>query len=288
MTEQGIFINNLPELKRPVLIAGFDGWGNAMNIATGMISYIIRKFKARSFARLNSDIFYRYDEKRPYVHIDNGKLINISPPGGTFYAAANVSETKDLVLFSADEPGLNWYRFADDLYSLCGKLDIQTVFFLGSMYDNVLHTDKIVSGITSSEALSQRLREKNISSVSYQGPGAIQSTLMSEGQKKGFHCFSLWSHCPYYLQGATHFGLMSHLGSLLSSLGEFDLETSDLDVKWINLNEQIQALIKETPGLQAVIDELRKAKVRGSWERMKDSLGQHNNVINLKDFLEPK
>lgn len=288
MIEEGIFVNKLPELEKPFLIAGFDGWGNAMNIATGMISYMIRKFKARPFARLNSDIFYRYDENRPYVHIDDGKLINLSPPGGTFYAAKSVSDTKDLILFSADEPSLNWYRFTNDLFSLCSKLDIQTLFFLGSMYDNVLHTDKIVSGITSNKALSRRLKEKNISSVSYQGPGAIHSTLMSEGQKKGFYCFSLWSHCPYYLQGATHFGLMSHLGSLLSYLGEFDLETSDLDAKWITLNEQIQALVKDTPGLQSVIDELRKAKVRGSWERMKDSLDQHNNVINLQDFLEPK
>ena len=73
-----------------------------------------------------------------------------------------------------------------------------------------------------------------------------------------------------------------------SSLGEFELDTSDLEASWIELNDQIQELIENTPGLQSVIDELRKAKVRGSWERMKESLQKNEKVINLKDFLEPR
>ena len=59
MSQEGISVNQLPELNNPLLIAGFDGWGNAMNVSTGMISYLVRTFKARTFARLNPDIFYR-------------------------------------------------------------------------------------------------------------------------------------------------------------------------------------------------------------------------------------
>ncbi len=54
MSEEGIHIETLPELEKPILIVGFGGWGNALDIATGMVAYLIRTFKADSFARLIS------------------------------------------------------------------------------------------------------------------------------------------------------------------------------------------------------------------------------------------
>jgi len=288
MKEEGIHIETLPELQKPILIVGFGGWGNALNIATGMVAYLIRKFKAGSFARLNPDLFYRYDQARPIVNIEKGALKDLSIPGGFFYAAKPGSEGRDLLILKAEEPNLRWQYFAEEVFSLCERLGVEYVITLGSMIDNVLHSDRIVSGFGSSEALLEKLRQKNVSLISYHGPSAIHSTLHSEGKKRGFPCISLWCHCPYYLQGATHFGMMSHLGSLLSYFGEFELETEELEEKWKELEEEIHKVIETNPQAQALIKELRKAKVRGSWERMKASAKQDGKVINLQDFLDPK
>lgn len=288
MSKKGFKIEFLPVLQNPILIAGFDGWGNALNISTGMIAYLIRKLKAKPFAEINPDFFYRYDEKRPLVNIRNGNLRSIKPPGGSFYTAQTDPETIDLILLKADEPNLNWYTFADALFSLCRDVGINTIFTLGSMYDNVLHSDRIVSGLTSSRNLFDRMKQKNVTPVSYQGPTAIHSVIQTEGVRKGFQCTSLWCHCPYYLQGVTHFGILSHLAALLAFLGEFSVTTADLEKSWEDLNGQIQELITNSPEITAVINKLRKAKLRGSWERMKASAKSDDNVINLKDFLEPK
>ena len=287
MPDSGIQIKKLPKLTHPLLVVGFDGWGNAMNVSSGMVAYLIQKLKAKPFASLNPDTFYRYDESRPTVNIIDGNLISLSPPGGSFFAAKMDSDRGDLVLLDADEPNLKWHQFADELISLCRRLGVETFVVLGSMYDKVLHTDKIVSGIASSAPLAERLKAHKVAAVSYQGPSAIHSTLLTEGQKKGVDCFSLWCHCPYYLQGATHYGLLAHLGSLLASIGEFRLDVSDLEALWLELNGQIQSLVESNPALQSVIDELRKAKVRGSWERMRESARGNEKVINLKDFLKP-
>jgi proteasome assembly chaperone (PAC2) family protein len=48
-----IQFKELPQLKKPVLIAGFDGWGNALKISSGMAAYLIRKLNAKQFAKLN-------------------------------------------------------------------------------------------------------------------------------------------------------------------------------------------------------------------------------------------
>jgi proteasome assembly chaperone (PAC2) family protein len=287
MSEQGIQIEHWPKLENPVLIAGFEGWGNALDISSSMVSYMIRRLGAVCFARLNPDLFYRYDESRPIVNIEEGTLKGVSLPGGSFYSVETGSSGMDLVILKANEPTLRWLQFVDDLFSLCRKLEISTIITLGSMYDNVLHSDRIISAISSSDAHSLTLKEKNVIPINYRGPSAIHSTIHSEGQKRGFECISLWCHCPYYLQGATHFGLLSHLGALLSSLGGFELDREELDISWKELNKQIQGLIEKNPELQGMISELRKAKVRGSWASMKESEQKDGKVIQIADFLKP-
>jgi hypothetical protein len=152
------------------------------------------------------------------------------------------------------------------------------------MYDDVLHTDFIVSAISSSEEILSKLKGKNVGTINYKGPGAIHSTINSEAKNRGFDTMSLWCHCPFYLQGTTHSGLLSRLGSLLSWWGGFELDTEELDTTWRELNKQIQGIIDKNPELQGMISGLRKAKIKGSWDTAK----RHDKIIHLEDFLNPK
>ena len=96
---------------------------------------------------------------------------------------------------------------------------------------------------------------------------------------------SLWCHCPYYLEGAVHYGLQAHLAKLLSAIGGFECDTSELEAEWHHLNRQIQALIDENQELQNMIAEIRKAKVRSSWVDMKGTVKNGEKVINLTDYI---
>ena len=288
MNEQGIHIDQLPEVKPSVLIAGFDGWGNALSVSRAMVSYLIRKLDATKIAWINPEPFYRYDENRPNVNIDEGHLRTIAPPGGSFHVSqVDLEDGKGIAILKAREPNLRWFQFVDETLGLCSELGIRTIINVGSMYDDVLHSDRIISCIASDEELLIRLKQRNVSPISYKGPGGIHSTLHAEAQKRGFHCVSLWCHCPYYLQGATHFGMLSQLASLLSFLCGFDLDVSELETSWKELKKQIQDLVEENPELSAMISGLRKAKVRGSWASMKDAGIKNGKIIQLKDFLGP-
>ncbi|UCF58014.1 MAG: PAC2 family protein [Deltaproteobacteria bacterium] len=274
----------MPKLKDPLFIAGFDGWGNALDISRGMVDYLIRKLNVELFGEINPDLFYRFDENRPVVEIENGLLKKIFPPGGFLYATKPDLAGRDLIILKASEPHLRWFHFVDAILSLCKKSGVKTIVSLGSMYDNVLHTDTIISALASSEELLSKLRAENVNRINYKGPSAIHSTIHSEAKKRGFECISLWCHCPYYLQGTTHFGLLSHLGSLLSSWGGFKLDTEDLETTWRNLGKQIQGIIDKNPELQGMINDLRKAKVKGSWDTARKS----DKVIHLNDFLKSR
>jgi proteasome assembly chaperone (PAC2) family protein len=281
-------MKEFPQLKNPVLIAGFDGWGNALNISNGTVAYFIRRLEAKNFADFDPDTFYRYDEQRPVVDIEEGKLNTFTPPGGSLYAVETGADQSDLVLLKADEPNLQWFKFTDLLLSTCRKLQVEMIITLGSMYDNVLHTDRIFSGIATSQKMMAELKQRRINSISYQGPSAIHSIIQSEGTKKGFECISLWSHCPYYLQGTTHFGILSHLCELIAGIVNIELDTQDLDANWKKLEQQINKLIENNSELQALISNLRKEKVKGSAASLKATASGDEKIINLQDFLDPK
>jgi proteasome assembly chaperone (PAC2) family protein len=288
MNTAGIHIKELPQLNKPVLIAGFDGWGNALNISSGMAAYFIRRLKAEKFADLDPDTFYRYDEQRPVVNIVEGKLNTLTPPQGSFYAIETDENQSDIVILKANEPNLRWFKFVELLFSICEKLRIHKIITIGSMYDNVLHTDRILSGIASSPEMLSELKQKRIIPISYQGPSAIHSIIQSEGTKKGYECISLWSHCPYYLQGTTHFGILSYLGELIAGLVNFQLDTLDLQGNWKKLENQINTLVEGNSELQTLISNLRKEKVKGSAANLRGAANSDEKIINLQDFLDPK
>lgn len=277
-----------PELRSPVLIAGFDGWGNALDVSKAMISYLVRKLGAKKFANLHGELFYKFDEARPWVNIEEGEIRSVDPPVGEFFAASVPEADHDIVLFRAHEPHLRWFTFIEEVLAICKEVGVNLLISVGSMYDNVLHTDLIISGIATSQPLLQTLKDNNIIPITYHGPGAIHSLFHSRAKEMGFHGVSLWCHCPYYLQGATHFGLVSALADVLCSLCGFQIDKVELELSWKELSQQIESLIKKNPELQKLVEELKRAKVRGSWETIKGSLRRDGKVIHIEDFLRPK
>lgn len=284
MLRDSIHFERLPELHNPLFIAGFDGWGNALDVSKGTVDYLIRKLEAKPFAQLNPDFFYHFNDNRPLVNIREGILSDLSPPGGSFYSTQGSSGPRDLILFRGAEPGLSWHYFAERLLFLCHKLGARTLVCLGGMYDNVLHTDFAVSVSASDHKILEEFNKKGALTTSYSGPSAIHSTIMMEAQKRGFSNISLWGHCPHYLQGASHYGMMGHICSLLAAWGGFEVDTTELSAGWRKLNEQIQKAIDENPELQEMISTLRKTKIRGVWSEA----GSREKIIHLKDFLRPK
>jgi len=285
MEIDGFHVDRVPELKTPILIAGFDGWGNAMDVSTETVLFFINECNARSFARLDPDQFYRYDASRPVVNIEAGIMKHFLPPSGIFYAAATPPRSNDLVLLRAEEPNLNWNRFASGLMSLCRSLSVSTVITLGSMYDSVLPSDRIISGIASQTEHFEELSLRGMVPISYQGPSAVHSLIHVEAKKAGISSISLWCHCPYYLQGTTHYGILSNLARLLSSICLVDIDTSQIDERWDRLDTQIRQLMEESPELQKMISDIRKEKVRGSWASLERS-GANQKVIDIRDFLD--
>jgi proteasome assembly chaperone (PAC2) family protein len=286
MNDESLKIEELPRLKNPVFIAGFDGWGNALNVSRGMADFLISRLQARYFAAINADLFFRYDATRPVATIEEGILTHYRPPKGNFFVIeTGEHHAHDIIVLSADEPNLAWNRLVSEILDLLKNLGAKTIITLGSMFDNVLHTDRTISALVSNDALKSLLVQKGVQPISYHGPSTIHSTIHWEGQKRGFECLSLWCHCPYYLQGTTHFGLLSALGNLLAYLGNFSLDTRSLEESWEKLEAEIQTLLKDNSQLREVVDKLQKTRTKRG-RAFRQPIDPGEKIINLKDFLD--
>jgi proteasome assembly chaperone (PAC2) family protein len=286
MNDQAFQIEELPQLNNPIFIIGFDGWGNALNISKGMVDYLVQNLKGQKIGRINTDLFYLYNQLRPVVKIEEGKLLELKLPGGDLFAVTSGSGGRDLLLMTADEPHIRWQLFVDEIFSLCKTLNVDTIITLGSFLDNILHTDYIISGYASSEHLRQQLQDNDVNFISYHGPSAIHTTIQSEGAKAGIQCMGIWCHSPYYMQGTTHLGILAHLGKLLSHFGDFELDVTELDEGWEKLAEKLQELIDNNPELGDLVTQLRKQKVRGTLEGMRETEEVNPKIINIEEFLK--
>jgi predicted ATP-grasp superfamily ATP-dependent carboligase len=280
-------LETTPRLASPAVIIGFRGWGNALDVSAAMATYIVDRLNGRAIGRIDSDACYRYDDNRPVVNIQAGELKSIDPPGGRFFALHPDAGEKDLLVLVADEPHLNWQRFSNEVVELAVHVGAPVVLTLGSMFDHVLHTDRIISAASTGGDFEAVFRRFAVAPIDYQGPSAIHSLILDACRKRGIAGASLWSHCPAYLQGITHHGLMMALGRLLADLVGFSLPTDRLESRWEALEIQIGQLISENPKLEGIIDQIRKKKRAGTWKAARQGEDAKGNVINLEDFRDP-
>jgi proteasome assembly chaperone (PAC2) family protein len=284
MNTENIELQYLPELEDGLLIAGFDGWGNALEVSRGIIDYLVQKLGAEPFGKIKSEPFLSFESKRPIVEIEDGIVKGIEHPTNLLYKVGKDQVGRDLILLKGIEPSLQWFKYTDSILSLCRKMGVKIIVSIGGMYDHILHSDTMISVVASNQKLLETLKEKKAYTINYKGPSSIHSTLHAEAKRQGFECVAMYCHCPYYLQGTTHFGLLSYAGAFLAEWAGFDLDTEELAVTWKNISKQIQDEIDKNPELQDMVNDIRKAKIQG----VLDANPKYNNVIQLKDFLKPR
>ncbi|MDJ0811744.1 MAG: PAC2 family protein [Desulfobacterales bacterium] len=286
MDTSGFEIRDWPALRKPVMLVGLGGWGNALNVAKGTAVYLVRKTEARRFGTVITDTFFRFDDNRPTVTIRNGLMHAVHFEQGGLFAAKTPQSDRDILLLVVDEPHLCWDTFAEQVLNIATTTGVSEFISLGSMYDGVLHTEAVISGIASDAAHLRELDAFSIRPVDYHGPTAIHSILHRKACERRLKASSLWTHCPYYLEGTTHPGLVASTVETVARMLGLSIETHDLVEEWERLKKEIQDAIEENPKLQKLIGELRRAKVRGAWANRPIQGPSDDKVIRLKDFRD--
>src|SRR5438093_13436721 len=97
-----------PTLRRPVLIAAFEGWSDAGDGASTAARYLADAWNARQFATIDPEEFYDFSETRPLVRLTEGMARRIDWPAPELAAAAPPGSGRDIVLRPAPDPEPQW------------------------------------------------------------------------------------------------------------------------------------------------------------------------------------
>jgi len=272
-----------PSLRKPALVAGFGGWGNAGEVATSTVDFLVESLEAEQLATIESDDFFLFSVNRPLVTIANGHLKSLDLPRSRFYFSTN-SPGRDLILFYGPEPQLRWQKYADAFMQLCHRFGVRAFITLGGLHDEVLHNETKISAAGASMDDIQRLREleEPVELIDYVGPSAIHSLFLAKALEEKMASFSLWAHAASYLQG-TNYKLCSALIKRLNLLLDLEVDPTELDLSWKVVEDQIDELIGKNEKLKRHVEELKRREQRGIFTPRPSSPAK---VIRLDEFLK--
>jgi proteasome assembly chaperone (PAC2) family protein len=277
-----------PNLHKPILVIGFEGWPNAAEVSSSALQFLIEKLKAKKFASIPIESFYQISSLRPVAVIKEGRLMELKIPGNHFYYSKD-SLSKDFILFQGVEPHLRWSLFVDLLLDLTEKFDVSQIFTIGGTYDYIPHTyPPMVSALFNHEDLKEKVVQFGLGFTEYTGPISIHTFILETAKKRGLKAISLWGHAPQYLQTKNVKVVCSVLRSLLD-LTEMKIDLSELERASDYFDQQVNHLVEEDPKLQEVISKLEEVYKRSekfSSFSKKEEGAKEDKVIYIQAFLK--
>jgi proteasome assembly chaperone (PAC2) family protein len=242
-----------PRLRRPVLLAAFDGWNDAGESATTAIDAIGAALNAETFATVDPEEFYDFQATRPTVRLLEG-LRHVDWPMVELRAAELPQADHDLILLRGHEPNLRWRTFATEVMDVAASLGVEMVVTVGALLADVPHTrpTQVVSS-TSDPLLAEQL---GLPVSRYEGPTGILGVLSDAAARAGIPAVGLWAALPHYLHLAPNpwgaMALVEELGRLLPVA----VDTSALAGQTQAFDAAVTDLLDENPELTGYVERL--------------------------------
>ena len=184
-----------PELRRPVLVAGFEGWNDAASAASEAAGWLTRQFGATKMASMDPEEHFDFQSARPTVELVDGVTRDLTWPANEFFAVP--VDARDLVVLRGVEPNLRWPSFCREVLGVASETGCEMVVTLGALLADVPHTRPVrVTGATTDPELMASL---HLQRSRYEGPTGIVGVLHDTARATGIASASLWAPVPHYV-----------------------------------------------------------------------------------------
>jgi proteasome assembly chaperone (PAC2) family protein len=243
-----------PELRRPVMVAGFEGWNDAASAASEAAGWLTRRFGATKMAAMDPEEHFDFQSTRPTVELVDGVTRELTWPANEFFAVP--VEARDLVVLRGVEPNLRWSGFCREVLGVAGETGCEMVVSLGALLADVPHTRPVrVTGATTDPDLMARLR---LQRSRYEGPTGIVGVLHDTARAIGVTSASLWAPVPHYVSTppnplATR-ALLDRLGQLLGT----PFELGELDEQAREWRSRVDEVVSEDDDVRAYVTQLEE------------------------------
>ena len=192
-----IEIEEVPELRSPVLVAAFEGWNDAADAASSVVDHLMSVWNARVVAAIDPEEFYDFQMNRPVVGTDENGHRRLTWPSTQLAVASPPGALRDVILLRGIEPNMRWRQFCAELLAGATELGAELVVTLGALLADTPHTRPIpVSGTATEPDLADRLK---LEQSNYEGPTGIVGVFQDACTRLDIPAVSFWAAVPHYV-----------------------------------------------------------------------------------------
>ncbi|MFT4125801.1 MAG: PAC2 family protein [Gordonia sp. (in: high G+C Gram-positive bacteria)] len=190
-------LSNLPHLRRPILIAAFEGWNDAGDAASGAVEHLALSWDARHLLDIETDDYYDFQVNRPTIKQVDGVTRRIEWPTTSISYCRPAGADRDIVLVRGIEPNMRWRAFCAEIVELADRLGVETAVMLGALLADTPHTRPVP--VTGSAYSSEAAERHNLAESRYEGPTGITGVLQDLFVQSGTPAVAFWAAVPHYV-----------------------------------------------------------------------------------------
>ncbi len=243
-----------PNLRRPVVVAAFEGWNDAADAASTAVRYLSDRWNARHFADVDAEVFYDFTQARPEVQLDEGNQRDLIWPRNAF-SAAPVAGVGDVILFEGIEPSLMWRTYCRQILDVARQYDARMVVTMGALVADVPHSRPVELYGTGNGV---DLGAFGLQASTYEGPTGIVGVLHAETRDAGIASASLWAATPSYVRGAASPKAALALVNTCAGLLDVSIPTTDLEIASAAYERQVNRLVADDDDTASLVRRLEE------------------------------
>lgn len=217
-------------------IAGFEGWNDAGEAASGVVNHLAIAWQATPIGAIDPEDFYDFQVNRPVIEVEGGRTQRLIWPttrislaraldplsaagaagaagatgaggvagvvgvaGAAGESAPPTGLSRDVILVHGIEPNMRWRAFSEELVQGLESLGVSLVILLGALLADAPHTRPVPVSVGSSNAKMTAGALHGIDRVDYKGPTGIVGVLQHICAGAGIPAVSLWAQVPHYV-----------------------------------------------------------------------------------------
>lgn len=245
-------------LRKPILIAAFEGWNDAAESATGAIEHLLTVWSHNRVAKLDSEDYYDYQVNRPNIRVDEKVVREIIWPNTTIYEVSTPHLENDFLIVKGIEPSMRWRSFCDELLDLADDYEVSMIVTLGALLADSPHSRPIV--VTGSGAHPDVASRLGVEISRYEGPTGIIGVLQDATHRRDIDAVSLWASVPHYVSTPPCPKASLALINALEDFLEISISQGDLPERSQSWEKQVDQLASEDLEVGEYVKQLEKSK----------------------------
>ncbi|MCS7003313.1 MAG: PAC2 family protein [Dehalococcoidia bacterium] len=252
-----IEIRERPTLRRPLLLAGFGGWGDAGSGATSALSYLLGdgEGEPEPIAVLDPEACFDFTVQRPLtIRTPDGRW-TLTYPSIKFFALDRPSSTRDLVVVTGPEPHLRWPTLTRAIADYAKALGVDMALTLGVFLGSVSHRSVSLVRRTLDPELDRALAALGAVDTGYQGPTGFITGLIHACTEAGIPAASIWAAAPIYLR-AVNPAVAYTLLKAVEEIAHISLDLDLLRERSIAFVQEVDKMLLENPELTQQLSEM--------------------------------